>query len=203
MNHDELKKAWRKQTPRTSLTIDPDVLLKEIQRNQKAFTAMRFWRDVREAGLALLMVPFWFYLGAAYSLPWTWYLVVPGLVWVAGFLLVDRMLHSRRPPGEPLTQCAGSSLTQVEHQIWLLRHVLWWYLSPIALPMMLFFGHVGWLARDVGWLIIPVMALLVAVASGILAAVYWLNQRAVRRELEPRRQELVTLIQSLKEPGAG
>jgi hypothetical protein len=31
--------------------------------------------------------------------------------------------------------------------------------------------------------------------------VYWLNQRCVRKELEPRRQELKALLDSLKEAG--
>ena len=37
------------------------------------------------------------------------------------------------------------------------------------------------------------------------AAVYWLNQYAVRAELEPRRQELATLLASLDDeaPTAG
>ena len=41
----------------------------------------------------------------------------------------------------------------------------------------------------------------VVVAFGVIvfAGVYWLNQYAVRSELEPRRQELETLLMSLKD----
>ena len=54
---------------------------------------------------------------------------------IAGFMLADRVRHKRRPPvpSEPLRQCVESSLAEVEHQIWLLRNVLWWYLLPLAL----------------------------------------------------------------------
>ena len=100
---------------------------------------------------SLLLVPLWLYLGVKLSLPWTWYLMVPALLWVAGYMLADRMRHKRQPPepGEPLRQRVESSLAQVEHQIWLLRNVLWWYLLPMALAIC-----VDLLARQIreGWL---------------------------------------------------
>ena len=65
-----------------------------------------FWRDLREVSVALLLVPLWLYLGVKNSSPWTWYLTVPALLWVAGYMLVDRIRHTRQPPepGEPLRQ---------------------------------------------------------------------------------------------------
>ena len=74
MNPDGLKEAWLAQTSQTRLTIDADLLLKEVRRNERSFIATIFWRDVREVGVCLLMVPVWFYLGAKFALPWTWWL---------------------------------------------------------------------------------------------------------------------------------
>ena len=121
---------------------------------------MIFWRDLREIGVSLVMVPVWFYLIAKHSLPWTAYLMVPALLWVAGFMLVDRWRHKRRrpEPGEPLGQRVASSLAQVEHQIWLLRNVVWWYLLPPGLAMLAFFGQIAWVVRDGGWWIVLVIA---------------------------------------------
>ena len=126
MDPDDFKQAWQTQSSQTRLTIDAELLLKEVRRNQRYFTATIFWRDVREVGVGLLMVPLWLYLGVKHSLPWTWYLMVPALLWVAGYMLADRMRHKRQPPepGEPLRQRVESSLAQVEHQIWLLRNAL-------------------------------------------------------------------------------
>ena len=92
------------------------------------------------------MLPLWFYLGITYSLPWTWYVVVPAFIWGAAFLLVDRMRHKQKPgePGEPLLESVKESLTQVEHQIWLLRNVFWWYLLPFTIPILVFFAQVTW-----------------------------------------------------------
>jgi hypothetical protein len=200
MNSDDLKHVWQMQSSQTRLSIDPDLLLKEVQRKERCFAGAIFWRDVREVGIALLMLSVWLYLGITRSSPWTWYLAVPGLLWVAGFLLVDRMLHKRQAPepSEPLRQCVENSLAQVEHQIWLLRNVLWWYLLPLGLPMLAFFGQSAWEERPGAWWSALAAAMVIAVVVGVLAAVYWVNQVSVRSELEPRREELEALLASLK-----
>ncbi len=201
MDPDEIKQAWKTQSSQIRLTIDAELLLKEVQRNERHFDAMIFWRDFREVGIGLLMVPLWFYLGARQSLPWTWYLMVPALLWIAGYMLVDRKCHERQPPepGEPLRQRVESSLAQVEHQIWLLRHVLWWALLPLALPGLVFFGQVAWRERSGGWWTALAVSVVAAILVIVLGGVYWLNQFAVRYELEPRRRELETLLMSFKD----
>ncbi len=201
MDPDNFKQAWQTQKSETRLTIDAELLLKEVRRNQQYLTAIIFWRDVREIGISLLMVPLWLYLGVKQSLPWTWYLTVPALLWIAGYMLADRMRHKRQPPepGEPLRQRVESSLAQVEHQIWLLRNVLWWYLLPLALAMLAFFGQAAWKEREGGWWTALAVSAVVALGVGVLAGVYWLNQYAVRCELEPRRRELEALLMSLED----
>jgi len=200
MDPDNLKQAWQTQSSPRRLTIDAELLLREVQRNQQHFTATIFWRDVREVGISLVMVPLWVYLGVRLSLPWAWYLTVPALVWIAGFMLVDRLRHKRHGPasGEPLRQRLESSLAQVEHQIWLLRNVFWWYLLPIVLSCLAFFGHVAWLGRSDGWLTAVVCGVVTLVVVIFFVCVYWLNQEAVRTYLEPRREELKALLGSLE-----
>jgi hypothetical protein len=204
MNPDNLQQTWQAHSSQTRLTIDAQRLLKEVRRNQWYFTATIFWRDVREVGTAMLLVPLWFYLGMKLSLPWTWYLMVPALVWIAGYMLADRIRHKRQPPepSESLRQGVETSLEQVEHQIWLLRNVLWWYLLPLGLPMLAFFGQLAWEARSGGWLTALAFAGMFSVEMIVLACVYRLNQSAVRSGLEPRRQELEALLMSLKDETA-
>ena len=123
------------------------------------------------------------------------------MLWVAGYMLADRMRHKRQPPepGEPLRQHVESSLAQVEHQIWLLRNVLWWDLLPLAFSILAFFAQVAWQERAGGWWTALVVSMVVALVAIVFAGVYWLNQYAVRAELEPRRRELETLLMSLKD----
>jgi Tfp pilus assembly protein PilO len=51
------------------------------------------------------------------------------------------------------------------------------------------------------WQIAIALTVVVALLVTILASVYWLNQMAVRTELEPRREERETLLASLKDGG--
>jgi CubicO group peptidase (beta-lactamase class C family) len=207
MDPDKYQQAWRAESSQTRVTVDADLLLKGVQRSQRNFRATIFWRDFREVGVSLLLLPLWFYMGAKLSLPWTWYLTVPALVWVAGFFLVDRMRYKQKciGPGETLLESVKESLIQLEHQIWLLRNVFWWYLLPFTISILAFFAHVtliAWVPSE-GWLGTVAQAGFFVFLSAFLFAVYgfvyYLNQRAVRTQLEPRRQELLALRASLRD----
>jgi hypothetical protein len=205
MNPEDLKQVWQAQSSPSRMTIDAELLLKEVQRNQRSLAAAIFWRDVREVGVSLLLAPVWVYLGVKQSAPWTWYLTVPALLWIAGFMLAGRIRQkrARRESGASLRRHVESSLAQVEHQIWLLRNVFWWYLLPLALAMLAFFGHAAWRERAGGWWTLLAVSMVVAIGAIIFGGIYWLNQRVVRSELEPRRQELESLLVSLSEETPG
>jgi CubicO group peptidase (beta-lactamase class C family) len=205
MDFDSFQKAWQSQSSQTRVTIDADLLRKEVQRSERTFRATISKRNFSEVIIGLLMLPLWFFLGHWLSLPWTWYLGVPAITWVILFILVDGFRHKHQPsePGEALLDCVKISLTQVEHQIWLLRRVLWWYLLPFTIAILAFFAQVSWqraatfsmfalsLAPDLIFLLL------------LYGFVYWLNQRAVRWTLVPRREELLTLRASLGDETGG
>ncbi len=201
MDPEEFRQAWQMQTSQRLPSADAELLLEDVQQKKRSLRTAVFWRDVREVGVALLLVPLWFFFGVTLSLPWTWYLVVPGLLWIAGYLLVDRIRHQRRPTkqGEPLRHCVEASLAQVEHQIWLLRNVHWWYLLPLLVPMLVFFGHVSWNDPLGGWWSTVPLLIAAAVVVMVFAGVWWVNQKAVRADLEPRRRELAGLLRGLED----
>lgn len=205
MDPDKYQQAWQAHSSQARVTIHADLLLKEVQHSQRHFRDVIFPRDFVEVVIALLMLPLWFYMGITMALPWTWYLTVPAIIWGAGFILVDRMRHPQRPsePGEPLLQCVKESLTQTERQIWLLRNVFWWYLLPYSISIMAFFAHVCWLASSVWWEFLCGLLIFGLVIFVIYAAVYFVNQRAVRVQLEPRRQDLLALLASLRDETTG
>src|SRR4030095_15622881 len=150
---DELKSAWQSQASPQRLTLDAGLVLNEVRRNERQFAATIYARDVREVGVALLMMPVWIYCGIRFSHHWSWYLVVPTLLWIAGFMIVDRVRQRRKQPGpgDTLRGSIESSLAQVEHQIWLLRNVFWWYLLPLFAAMMVWPARLAWKTRDDGW----------------------------------------------------
>lgn len=196
---DELKRAWQSQTAPQRLTLDAALVLNEVRRNEQQFAAMIYSRDVREVGVALLLVPAWILMGIKTDLPWSWYLVVPTLLWIAGFMIVDRMRQRRRQPGlgDSLRNCIENSLAQVEHQIWLLRNIFWWYLLPPFSAMTIFPAHLAWQSRDDGLSALGEFVGAALVFAFVGWFLYWLNQRAVRKDLEPRRSELQALLTNL------
>jgi CubicO group peptidase (beta-lactamase class C family) len=199
MDLDIFQKAWQSQSSQTRVTIDSDLLRREVQRSEQTFRAMISKRNSSEVIVGLLMLPLWFFLGHWLSLPWTWYLGIPAITWVILFIVIDRTRHNRLPsePGEPLLDCVKISLTQVEHQIWLLRNVFWWYLLPFTIAIMAFFTQVAWQRSAGFWTFIAALAPQAIFLLLLYGFVYWLNQHAVRQTLLPRCEELLTLRASL------
>jgi len=151
------------------------------------------------------MIPLWFYLGISTGSPWTWYLTVPALVWVAGFITIDRLRHKQNRVGadSSILISVTESLAQVEHQIWLLRNVFWWYLLPFVISITAFFAQVSW-ENSGSWLdALGTTSVLVGFVLALYAFVYFLNQYVVRKQFEPRRQELLTLLASLTDDTSG
>ncbi|MGD0615579.1 MAG: hypothetical protein ABSA69_09090 [Verrucomicrobiota bacterium] len=200
MNFEDLQKAWQSQDAGAPVTIDAGILLKEVRRNQQQFRATIFWRDVREVGVAFLLTLYFLHRGVRHQ-DWTDCLVAAACFGVGAFMVVDRLLQRRKHPAanDSIKGCIETSLHQVNHQIWLLKNVFWWYLLPIAAALGISIGCSTWRARTSG---IPAMfAWVITALLGALVywGVYWLNQFAVRKKLEPRRKELETLLTSLNE----
>jgi hypothetical protein len=187
------------------MAIHGEPFLEDLRRKDQQFNRMIFWRDAREIIVCLVMVPVWLYLGARSSLPWTWYLMIPAILWIGGFMLVDRLRQQRRTPGlgEPLRDRVKCSLEQLDHQIWLLRNVHWWYLLPIAMPLSAFVVQGAWLERSEGWSVVLVAFMAIALVTVVFGIIYWVNQLAVRANLAPRRRELEGLLVSLADDAPG
>ena len=207
MDPEKLRQVWQAQPGGSQIRIDADVLIREVRRNQQSFRASIFWRDFREIFVALLIAVgnslFIVFRGIAAN--WPWLLLGVGALWVAGYLALDRW-RQRRDAGHydgALVWHIEQSLKDVEHQIWLLRNIFWWYLLPLALggliPMTYVFA-IG-LRRELHgpsvWSFLGLFAATAGTFIAIFYGVYLLNRHAVRRVLEPRRQELLAMRESL------
>ncbi|MFO1064975.1 MAG: hypothetical protein U0892_14015 [Pirellulales bacterium] len=197
---DRFQRAWKNDAAQVKVSVDWERLSQKVRQSESSFRSLIYWRDVREIGVALTMIPIWISLGAALSLPWTWYLTIPMFVWSAGFMLAYRMRNGRMQSdaGEPLSFYAQVTLNQIEHQIWLLRNVFWWALLPFSLSIMAFFLQVGWESVKSWW-----GAVIIAGPGGTFVFylyrwIYRLNQAAVREHLEPQRDKLRNLISSIE-----
>lgn len=197
MDFDEMQRTWQSQGSGPQLAIDPEMLLNEIRRNKQSLEATVFWRDVLCVGGAILVGGFFIRLGI--TLPyWPWFLPALSMLWMAGFMAVDRICQKRNTPvlREPVTACIESSLVQINHQIWLMKSVLWWCVLPYGIAFIVLFCSFAWESRQ-----IPLVCLINLALAGLCAVfswlVCWLNHVGARKGLEPRQQELQALLESL------
>jgi hypothetical protein len=197
MLFDDLQKTWQSQSS-ARLNVPADVLLREVRRNQRNFRMTIFWRDFREVFVAAVMTVF-FALQGIKGAGWPWVLLGGMCLFVGGFILVDRFRRRGRAArfGDSLLGCVEASLENVEHQIWLLRNVLWWYILPLVIGMAIALVHMAVQPDELPWLRWAVFGAVGALCAAVCAGIYWINQWAVRSELEPRRLELLAMRESL------
>jgi hypothetical protein len=200
MNFEDLQRAWQSQDAGVNITIDAEALLKEVRRAQQQFRSTIFWRDVREAGVAYLLTAFFSYQGLRHD-NWTNILIGLACFGVGTFMLADRVVQRRKQATarDPLKRCVEALLREVNHQIWLLKNVFWWYLLPVAAPVSVFFGYSAWRGRNIGSSVVIAALVGTLVVALLYWGIYWVNQFAVRKSLEPRRKELEALLASLNE----
>ncbi|MBX3451139.1 MAG: hypothetical protein KF777_16355 [Planctomycetaceae bacterium] len=204
MNDEQLQQAWQSQPAEMSSVGDIDATLIQLRQQQDKFQKQIFWRDVREIGTGILLIPVWIAMGVQGSLPVTWYLAVPAMLWIAGYLLYQRRAarHLELQPGASLRDSLVASIAQLDHQIRLLRTVFWWYLLPILIALVAFFAQCLWQDRAGGPMAFVAFGLVMTICAIVFGGVYWLNQSAVRRSLQPRREELAAQLASLDEAGS-
>lgn len=205
MNFEEMQNAWRSQGEGFKMTIDSSLLFHEVKRNHQYFSAIVFWRDFRECFVSFLLTAFFLYVGIKSQFLSLVFLAVT-VAWVGAFIIGDRLRQKRKSKPEPISlrNTIEVSLQEVSHQVWLLKNVLWWYLLPPAVGMVVFYSAVLRIALPA--VDIPIVRhSLIWIIGGILFAilvfwgVYKLNQAAVRQELLPRKRELEELLASLSE----
>jgi CubicO group peptidase (beta-lactamase class C family) len=200
MNFEDFQKSWQSQNSGKTISINADVLLNEVRRNQQQFRATIFRRDMIEVLVAAVLVPIFGWWG--WKGQWTAYLCAFGCLVVGAYFLIDRRRQKKKTPDRhgSLKECAITSLAEVNHQIWLLKNVLWWYLLPIYVPLVMFFLEMAWRTQaPIAARIVVLMTSLfmVGFTSVMYAGIFWLNQFAVRKNLEPRQRELEKLLNEL------
>ncbi|WP_010583507.1 hypothetical protein [Schlesneria paludicola] len=198
MNFDELQAEWQSHNHQGQIKLNPQLLLNEVRRNQRYLESVLFRRDLREVSVAVFLAIL-FSVDASRMHEWAMYPLAASCLGVGVFFIVDRQLQKRKRPAknDTLEACIHSSLHQVNHQIWLLTNILWWYVLPIVFGAAPLFLVVCWRLRDAGWLMYVVIGLIAAIAVLVAAWVYSVNQRCVQSEFQPRRRELEDLLASL------
>jgi hypothetical protein len=190
---DKLQQAWQSQCSKP-IDVKPDQLLK-VARYERL---VQFCVDIG-------MISFFFCfgiltLGWAFrdiEKYWPWLISSVSVAWVAGYILFNRWRRRRHAAhcDEPLLAHVEWSIKDIEHQAWLDRHSLWWYILPLALgcmiPPVLFFAMDS-SKRPLLDSLMPMLSTEVALVATFIF-VYLVMKFAVRIADEKRRQELQAL----------
>lgn len=165
------------------------------------------FRDIVEVTAAVGGAVCFFWVATVVPTGWPWVAAALLDLGVGGVFVVDRIRRrASRPAGGDLRSSLRRSLDDVDHQMALLGSVAWWYLLPLGIGGALILGGTAWdvraalppgappLARVLLWTTLGASGLVIA---GVFWFIWWLNQRAVTRQLRPAREQIVALLAEL------
>jgi hypothetical protein len=191
MNDDELKKLWQQQ-PLREPAPSAAQLISAMQNKTTLLRRCLDARDLRELVVcAVLIIIFGCFYFTVYRepIPRVGDLIIIGsIIFIAWKLVYTRRTTPPAPPGATLVESLGAELKSVRAQSRLLGSVLWWYLLP---------GFIGLLVATWGLridLVTKIFCTLFFIA--VDAFVYWLNQWARSKQLLPLEAQLESLLHS-------
>lgn len=199
----DLQMLWQAEAKRTKLNLSIDELAVAAGRRADELRTVVKWRDYREIGISLLMIPIWIWIGVASGQVWTWYLTLIAIVWGAGYQIYQRrrQLHiaTKVPPDASYLDTLKENRRQSQFQINHLSSVLWWYLLPYGIPLIIYFIHIGWnISRS--WAEFTVMsAIWIGFVIGLYYYLYRLNLSVAQNNLMPQRDAMDQLIRQLED----
>lgn len=198
MNLDDAKKLWSSEQPDTppmpASTLSDSDILRLVKEKSEALDSRIWRRDLLESIAAVAVILFFGWTVLQASSLWVQIgalLVIAGSAYVFWRLRRARTRYDAPSPDRPIAEVIRTERAKVEEQIHLLDTILWWYLGPIVLGVLLIvFGSDGW-----SWATLVQTVVVLLISAGI----YHLNQRSLRCTFEPRRKELTRLLEQIEE----
>ena len=197
MNASDSEQIWKQQE---AVVLSPEKVARitaSVREIDRDFRRKIWWRDVRVIGAALVVAGF----SALVGQTWFRWISVACALFVGGVLIWSRLVLRHAPDNSNVIARLHAMIRETEMQIKLLRSILWWYLLPCVIGMVaLGLDH----SRRFGFSKpSPSFQLTFwSTAIGLCVVGYWLNQRTVRKFLEPRRARLQQKLAELNAPSA-
>ena len=193
MTLDDWKDTWQAADESAEPVLSDDELLRLVKENAEAFDEKIRRRDRREGIAAVLVFGFFslMLLDPSWVVRAGALLVMGSSVFIFWTLRRVRTGHSAPDADRPVAEVIRAEREKVDEQIRLLETVLWWYIAPLAVGILLVVGGDAGLS----WFTVGYGAFVVGLGGGV----YYLNQREVRRHLRPRRTKLTRLLRQVEE----
>lgn len=190
MNDDELKNLWQQQALRNpglsavQLISAMESKTTQLRRDLRA-------RDLRElvaCAFIIIVFGYYFFNERAPVARLGWLIVVGSAIFIAWKLVHTRRTTPPAPPGATVVESLQAELNSVRAQSRLLGSVLWWYLLPPGIGLLV----ATWGMRINLHAKIP----MTLVYIGVYALVYWVNQWARSKQLLPLEAQLESMLHS-------
>lgn len=192
MTDNELKSLWKDAQPNARAVTSSSELLSAMRNKSSELRRSLLARDVRElSACAFIFVIFAIFYSKADPLLARLgdLLVMASAVFIAWKLLCARRMAPAAKPDATIVESLRAELRTLQVQSKLLGSVLWWYLLPIGIGVLL--SVLGDPNSDPSFRIS-----FTAMMIPLYAFIYWLNQRARRKQLLPAEAHLQALLHS-------
>ena len=158
----------------------------------KRFRQKIWLRDSIEIGAAVFtIIVFTVYLIAAHTITARigCAIVILSLLFIIGTFIRNRV--QQIDAGAPIKEACYGYKKEMERQISLLKNILFWYLLPLSLGLIVFVLGLA--------LSPPSLAISISVILLVNGIIFWTNKRALKRELLPQYKALCNLLADLGE----
>ncbi len=187
---DEARRIWQAPDEGSHGDVTGDVVLSRVRRRAAELDRTLRRRDRLESVAAVVLCAL--FVPLLFGASWVTRAGVVLFLLGSALILVKLRRARREPPdpAAPLGEVLRAERERLHAQIRLLDSVLWWYIAPLGLGVILVFvGSAG-----LSWASLVYTAVVVALGAWIRA----LNRDAARRELAPRRDALDRLLVELE-----
>ncbi len=195
MTLDEAQDLWSKENSFEELS---DESMRSIIKESNSLDRTVLWRDIREWAATLLVCGIFTTVGLIEGTPTAWFLSAALIALIPGiYMIYSRIQGTKEQEDIVYTnfEHIESAIKKYRRQENLLNNVVLWYLAPLfASALLVIIGtsiHIPgmpWSAKLIMFSIQTGFCLL------IFAGVAWLNFRASKKHLQPKRKELEAML---------
>ncbi len=212
MNWNDYEAVWKRQELPVGAAADLATLRQTFEVKRRKLAKTLFARDILEGSTGLLVsgvfAYFWWHMGKE---GWPIALAIALILGVTGFFIRERIRthRNRLGPDASLLAKLEAEIAELRHQRHLLLSIWSWYLAPCAGAIVIVVATVvriliikappGFLSAL--WENPAALAWIIFYVAIVVPLCFWgawaLNRRAVRKQIEPRLEELDKLHRDL------
>lgn len=205
MIFEDLEIIWRDEKSHPSHTLDDEALRRIVLERARNYRSRIFRRDVSDVGVHALVAALLFGVciwgvmregGALFQDMGPLLVIAIGYTFASSFRLTSRLRQKRRE--EKFDDTIRGNLQKLtanaEYQIQLHKKYMWWYVAPVVPGFVLLAASF----RNSGPEAFGFMTVTTCI---VFWFIIWGNNRSIRTELVPQKEELESLLAGLENGG--